>query len=413
MKNYLISILCAILAISCSENSKEIITPDNPQQSILPVKNKSITLGYLQRDTIKFSNDINLSEVQLTIIEGSNYITVLQNNIVVGRRIGTSKILAQCGDMSTTIEVKVNSEEYVPVKNVICNINSKNYISDAPTTWQCCESLSIKFNGVEPSDASYYRINKISINSYDETGKLWWKPEDVSGNIHNFSSLNKVGNIDEIDPIEMRVFPRNGFKVDNTPCFILNVDIDIWPEDLTMNEWDRQQIIKLYGTDEGNTICKSFIFKANENVLSVDKDSDTNGSKDKIFIKAGETRKLTASLKYPEEFNKQELITWNMDGSHNEYMNMNNLTVTPEGTLSLSSSYNGENYPYYNGLQQDTVYIGYIRASFLKEESEQYSDMFKKYDCDENPGNMCYHNARHWIQKLQKEDKVDVYWVRK
>ena len=109
MKNYLISFLCAILAISCSENSKEIITPDKPQQSILPVKNKSITLGYLQRDTIKFSNDINLSEVQLTIIEGSNYITVLQNNIIVGRRIGTSKILAQCGDMSTTIEVKVNS----------------------------------------------------------------------------------------------------------------------------------------------------------------------------------------------------------------------------------------------------------------------------------------------------------------
>ena len=412
MRNYLLSFLCAILAISCSEDSKEIITPDNPEQKILPVENKSITLSYLQRDTIKFPNEINPSEVQLSIIEGSNFVTVLQNNIIVGRRIGTSKILVQYGDMSATIEVKVNSEEYVPVKNVICNINCKDYSSDAPTTWQCCESLSIKLKSVEPSGASYYRINDLSINSYDENGKLWWKPADISGNIHNFSSINKSGDIDDIGNIEMRVFPRNGFKVDNTPCFILNVDIDVWPDDLTMSDWDKQQIAKSYGSDVENTIQHSFIFHANENSISIDKDPNTNGIRDKIYIRSGESKKLSASLKYPDEFNTQELITWNMDNSHNEYMNGNNLTVTPDGNLSLSSSYNGQNYPYYNGLQQDTVYIGYVRASFLKEGSAQYSEMFTKYACDEKPGNMCYNNARHWIQKLQKEDKVDVYWVR-
>ncbi|MDO4736705.1 MAG: hypothetical protein Q4B21_06805 [Bacteroidia bacterium] len=32
--------------------------------------------------------------------------------------------------------------------------------------------------------------------------------------------------------------------------------------------------------------------------------------------------------------------------------------------------------------------------------------------CDENEGKMCYSNIKHWIKKLQKEDKVDVYWVR-
>ena len=104
--------------------------------------------------------------------------------------------------------------------------------------------------------------------------------------------------------------------------------------------------------------------------------------------------------------NKEFLTT------HNQYMNHNSLQLTEDGKLSLTSTYTGENYPYYNGLQQDTVYIGYVKATVLKEGSEIYSRIIAKYQCSENVGGMCYMNARHWVAKLQKEDRADVYWVK-
>ena len=51
-------------------------------------------------------------------------------------------------------------------------------------------------------------------------------------------------------------------------------------------------------------------------------------------------------------------------------------------------------------------------ASLLKTGTPPYNQLSDKYNCDENEGKMCYSNVKHWIKKLQKEDKVDVYWVR-
>ena len=51
-------------------------------------------------------------------------------------------------------------------------------------------------------------------------------------------------------------------------------------------------------------------------------------------------------------------------------------------------------------------------ASLLKAGEQTYNQLSNKYSCDENEGKMCYSNVKHWIKKLQKEDKVDVYWVR-
>ena len=93
-------------------------------------------------------------------------------------------------------------------------------------------------------------------------------------------------------------------------------------------------------------------------------------------------------------------------------MNQGYLKISEDGVLSLDASYNGQNYPYYNGSQKDTVYIGYIMASLLKTGTPPYNQLSDKYNCDENEGKMCYSNVKHWIKKLQKEDKVDVYWVR-
>ena len=93
-------------------------------------------------------------------------------------------------------------------------------------------------------------------------------------------------------------------------------------------------------------------------------------------------------------------------------MNQDYLKILEDGVLSLDALYNGQNYPYYNGLQKDTVYIGYIMASLLKAGEQTYNQLFNKYSCDENDGRMCNFNIKHWIKKLQKVDKVDVHWVK-
>lgn len=413
MRQLLIYAIMAILIASCSEEAKEIIAPDIPQQNTLQVENPTISLNYLQRDTLVFSNNINPDRVNLRIIEGDSCISPVGNNIIVGRRKGTAKVMAEYDGMSSIITVNVLSEEYIPIKDLMCNINDTKCKSDAPTTWQCCQMLKIKPSEIEPANATFQEIVDISINSYDENGNLWWKAEDIYVNIHGFLSLKRTGKIEDIDTISLRVFPRNGFKVDNSPCFIVSIDLKVWPSDLIMTAWDKAQLDKAYGEIENNYIRKSFIFNGSENAISVNKDASTTGLREHIYIRSGEKKQLYADLKYPDEFSHQEFITWNMDDSHNEYMNHGNLSLTKDGILSLSSSYCGENYPYYNGLQKDTVYIGYLRANFLMAGSQQYSQLFENYRCTENEGNMCYHNARHWISKLQKEDKVDVYWVRK
>lgn len=413
MKHIYFYAVIAILIASCSEDAKNIITPDIPLQNTLPIENPTISLNYLQRDTLILSHNIDPDRVNLRIFEGDSCISIVGKNVIVGRRKGTAKVLAEYDNMSSIVTVNVVSEEYVPIKALICNINGAIYKSDSPTTWQCCQMLKIKLNGVEPANTTFHEVADISINSYDENGSLWWKAEDILANVHGYSKAKKAGKIEELDTISLRVFPRNGFKVDNTPCFIVSVDLKIWPSDITLTEWDKSQIEKSYGEAENNIVRKSFIFNANENQVSVNKDASAIGIKEHIYIKSGETKQLSASLLYPDEFNSQVFITWSMDESHNEYINQGNLSLTKNGILSLSSSYSGENYPYYNGLQNDTVYIGYLRANFLMAGSEQYSQLFEKYKCTENEGNMCYQNARHWVSKLQKEDKVDIYWVRK
>lgn len=186
----------------------------------------------------------------------------------------------------------------------------------------------------------------------------------------------------------------------------------IWPDDLIKAKWDIQQVEKAYGQGVQSIVEYDLVFAANENTVTIDRDPSADGHKENIYIRTGEKRNMTASLKVPDEFNNADFLTWTLDDAHNEYMNQGYLKISEDGVLSLDALYNGQNYPYYNGLQKDTVYIGYIMASLLKAGEQTYNQLSNKYSCDENDGRMCYFNIKHWIKKLQKEDKVDVYWVK-
>ena len=88
--------------------------------------------------------------------------------------------------------------------------------------------------------------------------------------------------------------------------------------------------------------------------------------------------------------------------------------ISPEYIIKSAVPIQGEKLlaEYINGLQKDTVYIGYIKTSLLIASGQAYNQLYDKYTCDENEGKMCYSNIKHWIKKLQKEDEVDVYWVK-
>lgn len=346
------------------------------------------------------------------ITEGDSCVTLKDNHIVIGRRKGTAKLAAEYEDKIAVITIDVTSEDMIPVDNLEFDVNGERYLSGEVSIWQSCQMVDVKIKCTNPTAVSFAEVDDISINSYDENGNLWWKPEDVAGNIHGYKEWNRKGEIESIDKMSFRIFPRTSFMLNSSPCFLLKVHMKIWPDDLIKTRWDMQQIEKFYGQGVQSIVEYDLVFAANENTVIIDRDYSSSGQKECIYIRAGENRKMTAYLTVPNEFNNAEYLSWSLDDTHNEYMNKGYLNITEDGVLCLDSSYNGQDYPYYNGLQKDTVYIGYIKTSLLIASGQAYNQLYDKYTCDENEGKMCYSNIKHWIKKLQKEDEVDVYWLR-
>ena len=411
MRNFVMYLVLLMMSLSCSKE-ESLITSDNPVIGNLSLDRTFYSVKYLERDTLLFPNSIDLNKLVVHITEGDSCVTLKDNHIVIGRRKGTAKLTAKYEDKIAVITIDVTSEDMIPVDNLEFDVNGERYLSGEVSVWQSCQMVDAKIKCTNPTTTSFAEVDDISINSYDENGNLWWKPEDVAGNVHGYKEWNRKGEIESIDKMSFRIFPRTNFMLNSSPCFLLKVHMKIWPDDLIKTKWDIQQIEKAYGQDVQGIVEYSHVFAANENSITIDRDPSSDEHKENIYIRAGEKRNMTACLKVPDEFNDAVFLTWTLEDTHNEYMNQGYLKISEDGVLSLDASYNGQNYPYYNGLQKDTVYIGYIMASLLKTGTLPYNQLSDKYNCDENEGKMCYSNVKHWIKKLQKEDKVDVYWVR-
>lgn len=411
MRNFVMYLVLLMMSLSCSKE-ESLITPDNPVIGNLSLDRTSYSVKYLERDTLLFPNSIDLNKLVVHITEGDSCVTLKDNHIVIGRRKGTAKLTAKYEDKIAVITIDVTSEDMIPVDKLEFDINGEKYLSGEVSVWQSCQMVDAKIKCTHPTTTSFAEVDDISINSYDENGNLWWKPEDVAGNIHGYKEWNRKGEIESIDKMSFRIFPRTNFMLNSSPCFLLKVHMKIWPDDLIKTKWDMQQIEKSYGQGVQSIVEYDLVFAANENTVIIDRDYSSSGQKECIYIRAGENRKMTAYLTVPNEFNNAEYLSWSLDDTHNEYMNKGYLNITEDGVLSLDSSYNGQDYPYYNGLQKDTVYIGYIKTSLLIASGQAYNQLYDKYTCDENEGKMCYSNIKHWIKKLQKEDEVDVYWLR-
>lgn len=410
MRNFVTYLVMLIVLLSCSKEDSPVM-PDNPVNGNLTLYRTSYSIKYLERDTLLFPNYIDPNKLVVRVTEGDSCITLKDNHIVIGRRKGTAKLAAEYEDRIAMITIDVTSENMIPVDKLEFDINGEKYLSGKVSVWQSCQMVDVKIKCTNPTTTSFAEVDDISINSYDENGNLWWKPEDVAGNVHGYKEWNRKGEIESIDKVSFRIFPRTNFMLNSSPCFLLKVHMKIWPDDLIKTKWDMQQIENAYGQDVQSIVEYNHVFAANENSITIDRDPSSDGHKENIYIRTGEKRNMTAFLKVPDEFNDADFLTWTLDDKHNEYMNQGYLKISEDGVLSLDASYNGQNYPYYNGLQKDTVYIGYIKTSLLLAGTQAYNKLYDKYNCDENEGHMCYSNIKHWIKKLQKEDRVDVYWV--
>lgn len=410
MRNFVTYLVMLIVLLSCSKEDSPVM-PDNPVNGNLTLYRTSYSIKYLERDTLLFPNYIDPNKLVVRVTEGDSCITLKDNHIVIGRRKGTAKLAAEYEDRIAMITIDVTSEDMISVDKLEFDINGEKYLSGKVSVWQSCQMVDVKIKCTNPTTTSFAEVDDISINSYDENGNLWWKPEDVAGNVHGYKEWNRKGEIESIDKVSFRIFPRTNFMLNSSPCFLLKVHMKIWPDDLIKTKWDMQQIENAYGQDVQSIVEYNHVFAANENSITIDRDPSSDGHKENIYIRTGEKRNMTAFLKVPDEFNDADFLTWTLDDKHNEYMNQGYLKISEDGVLSLDASYNGQNYPYYNGLQKDTVYIGYIKTSLLLAGTQAYNKLYDKYNCDENEGHMCYSNIKHWIKKLQKEDRVDVYWV--
>ena len=410
MRNFVTYLVMLIVLLSCSKEDSPVM-PYNPVNGNLTLYRTSYSIKYLERDTLLFPNYIDPNKLVVRVTEGDSCITLKDNHIVIGRRKGTAKLAAEYEDRIAMITIDVTSEDMISVDKLEFDINGEKYLSGKVSVWQSCQMVDVKIKCTNPTTTSFAEVDDISINSYDENGNLWWKPEDVAGNVHGYKEWNRKGEIESIDKVSFRIFPRTNFMLNSSPCFLLKVHMKIWPDDLIKTKWDMQQIENAYGQDVQSIVEYNHVFAANENSITIDRDPSSDGHKENIYIRAGEKRNMTAFLKVPDEFNDADFLTWTLDDKHNEYMNQGYLKISEDGVLSLDASYNGQNYPYYNGLQKDTVYIGYIKTSLLLAGTQAYNKLYDKYNCDENEGHMCYSNIKHWIKKLQKEDRVDVYWV--
>lgn len=290
MRNFVMFLVMPMMLFSCSKEEYPVM-PDNPVIGNLSLDRTSYSVKYLERDTLLFPNYIDLNKLVVHITEGDSCVTLKDNHIVIGRRKGTAKLTAKYEDKIAVITIDVTSEDMIPVDNLEFDVNGERYLSGEVSIWQSCQMVDVKIKCTNPTAVSFAEVDDISIiNSYDENGNLWWKPEDVAGNIHGYKEWNRKGEIESIDKMSFRIFPRNSFILNTSPCFLLKVHMKIWPDDLIKTRWDMQQIEKFYGQGVQSIVEYDLVFAANENTVIIDRDYSSSGQKECIYIRVGENR---------------------------------------------------------------------------------------------------------------------------
>ncbi len=413
-----------LIALSCSKDFADIKT-DSGSSGTLPLRDTLRTVGYLGIITL---NELAVNDTDLlwSVIEGEECVT-LTDSVIIGRRKGSALLKAASGSLAGHIRVEVTGENYIPVENLLFEVNGRESLSGDTLLLQSCDWVGLLLKGVKPDSASHPAIKSFKALSTHSTGE----PDEEGSALFMRSVMGleeeEIKLLSQIpSPLKLgfRVYPFvNHFifidnnpdihtddrliPADSIPSMLLEYEQEIYPEGLRLSEWDLWQLGKYFTRDEisVNRTRHRLYFTDLDNSIEICREQ--RGSYTGIFIKSGEELELECSLNVPEEF--ESGLYW-ADGvfevhskslgevySFGNYANNGGkLKISSSGRLSLDSSFSIDG--------KDTAYIGTVSAILLPDDCKEYSALHLKYEDQ---------NFNKWIEEICGiKNSVKIYWIR-
>lgn len=411
----------AIMLLSCSVSPDEwkLPDPDDNEAWTLEMNKSSISLKYLQRDTLMVKG-VDTSQVKWQVMEGDSCVTML-GNVVVGRRKGTAKIAAKAGEEFGIVTVDVTSEEYVRVDDVIFEVDGQPYIHKDGTVDQRkgmrfrnedtvnvfhTEKVTVRILGVEPANAScqyfagnqpdviqvrYYKytakngkiITEWITGGWDDSGEMGYyqltRPWDgyfqyanYAGELFGVYSWSeftgtieqriKDGYCNEQEVFSYRIC--DSYPLDDWRFQDLNghrAFVYAFPPDLQQTEWDKQQLqAKLTEFEYKTNIIQTHVLY----MSSLTEGEIWFEKTEPLFLKPGESEKLEIIYEGPAEY--KEWLS-NVKFTNTLYNNgewkqaeryADGWSVTEDGVVSLSADFNAD--CLYDGRWDSTCKFGRI-----------------------------------------------------
>lgn len=440
-------VFIAAAAFACRKDNTN-PEPVIPTENTLEVDKTILSLRYLERDTINVPG-VNAEQVKWNVATGGDEIVTLLGNVVVGRRKGKAVVVAEYGGKAAAINVEVTTEEYIPVRKIIWEINGQRVESvddavydsfvqfvyydknvhggflapeDAPKVCMQDE-IEIKVVGYEPANASWPVVTCVKAGLF------------FSFNASESSAFNSEGKI-EGQTGKMSELPTillNDYNVDDREPESLIYYIYPFPNDLKLTQHDNEQLENAYrvpGTkDRYKRANKALFFYVNQpsmEVMPADKNywhKDGSG----ICIRSGESIVLEDALTVvplvPKKMPKTYDFILANDNRHWGRLHISDGILSLDGEFSDSVIENAVrsgkislmNYDIRydswkeDGLEEgfamlrakDTVIIGSLGIGLLRKTSKYYDEVVRNYG--EDMAEMMLHRGQNF----------DIYWVRK
>ncbi|MEG0519428.1 MAG: hypothetical protein RR555_11290 [Bacteroidales bacterium] len=375
-------LLIAVLMGGCS---KEIVIPVNPADNTLKLNNTDLTLAYLQMHRLEVTESgVDTTQVQWSIKEGEEIVSLLDKNTVVGRRKGTATIVAKYADKVAIAKVTVNSETYIPVESLIFEINGKRVSSKDSLIWQDYELMKIKIVGYEPANASYAYIRDTDYWMRGQNGPID-KPFQNREYLNGTALAKMRGMADKIkDSLMYRIgwqYGTNYLSTDTIGYNYLKFTLKAFPDGLVRNEIDRAVKFK----EEINLVIKERKNYINAGEFYYNDAGSGNGydgdARKCVYIHTGESIQLPMERYAPADYND---VVWTIGGDLNEgnleKVNKNNnrnphyfrnnlgkLKITPQGMATVDTDYVPP-YTYEINGKENGLLIGFATV-FLMEDS--------------------------------------------
>lgn len=376
------------MAMGCAKEE----IPSNPKENTLKLEKTSLSLKYLQMEKIAVTEaGVDNSSVQWEVIEGNEIVSIINGNTIVGRKIGKAKILARMGEKKAIVEANVTSQDYIPVEEIIFNINGEIVSSkDDIKIWQNYELMNIKVVGYKPENASYANIASVTIledrtpmvdHSFGDKYMGYMNdthPSKIKGNPKEIkdSLLFRHGGVTYKDRWKDTIFLKTYLRIGliGFPTELQENDVDKANREIRVTEK------RLYLGERIN-----YFDAGEEYYTGIGSGDGAYGTARRcINIRSGEKKKIPMQVFAPKDYND---ILWGLGGdnnatelaglfSHNyDDVNLGKLHVSLDGTVELDADFTCATYQI-NG--REGRLIGFAAGFLIELNTDKCKELMEK-----------------------------------